>query len=104
MSSNGKKGFGGDRQDRREFETVWPQAPRPRWRGSEDSAPTPWRLREDNRSPLFTLYLILSYAAAKSPSGIGIAIVSFDMVWNDIFSCLPDFRAASMSAATGVLA
>ena len=40
-------------------------------------------------------YLILSYAAAKSASGIGTAIVSLFMLWNDSFICLPDFSAAS---------
>ena len=49
-------------------------------------------------------YLILSYAAAKSVSGIGIVIVSLPRFWNDTFSCLPDFIAASMSDAIGLLA
>jgi hypothetical protein len=49
-------------------------------------------------------YLIFSYAAAKSASGIGIVMVSLARFWNETFSCLPDLMAASMSGATGMLA
>jgi hypothetical protein len=49
-------------------------------------------------------YLIFSYDAAKSASGIGIVMVSLARFWNETFSCLPDLMAASMSGATGMLA
>jgi len=42
-------------------------------------------------------YLIFSYAAAKSASGIGIEMVSLAIFWNDTFNCLPDFNAVSTS-------
>ena len=48
-------------------------------------------------------YLILSYAAAKSASGIGMVMVSLARFWNDTFNCLPDFIAASMSGAIGAV-
>ena len=44
-----------------------------------------------------SVYLIFSYAAPKSASGIGIVMVSFAIFWNEIFNCLPDFNAASTS-------
>src|SRR4051794_26016062 len=49
-------------------------------------------------------YLIFSYAAPKSASGIGMEMVSFAIFWNDTFNCLPDFNAASTSGEIGRLA
>jgi hypothetical protein len=47
--------------------------------------------------PTMRNYLIFSYAAPKSASGIGIVIVSLAIFWNETFNCLPDFNVASTS-------
>jgi hypothetical protein len=49
-------------------------------------------------------YLIFSYAAGKSASGIGMVMISLFRFWNATLSYLPDFSAVNSSGETGVLA
>lgn len=58
---------------------------------------SPYRFPRSQRN-----YFIFSYAAAKSASGSGTVSVSLLKFWNEIFSCLPVFIAASRSGAIAV--
>ena len=98
---------------------------RPRWRGSSCPSVIPGRAKREpgihraaelvdkwipglrqaaHPGMTVEVYLIFSYAAAKSASGIGMEMTSLARFWNETLSCLPDFIAASMSAGIGVLA